>query len=81
VKLAPTPQNTGDVTPAEVRFIRPLLLQRPAPIAAKARNIVLDVVRNGLVVVDVQNDFCGKEGWRSDHGADRKSEMRQAQAS
>jgi nicotinamidase-related amidase len=70
VKLGPTPQNTWDVTPAEVSLIRPVLLPRPAPIPAKPQNIVLDVARSGLVVVDMQNDFCTKGGWFSEKGAD-----------
>ena len=70
MKLGPTPQNTWDVTPAEVSLIRPVLLPRPAQIPAKPQNIVLDVARSGLVVVDMQNDFCTKGGWFSEKGAD-----------
>ena len=81
MKLGLAPQNTWDVTPAEVSLIRPVLMSRPASIPAKPRNIVLDVAGTSLVVIDMQKDFCSKGGWRSDHGADRKSEMRQAQAS
>jgi len=70
VKLGPTPQNTWDVTPAEVSLIRPVLLPRPASISANPQNIVLDVARTGLVVVDMQNDFCSKGGWFAEKGAD-----------
>ncbi|HET7911381.1 MAG TPA: hypothetical protein VFL49_05090 [Pseudolabrys sp.] len=34
MKFGPTPQNTWDVTPAEVSLIRPVLLPRPASIPA-----------------------------------------------
>ena len=70
MKLGPTPQNTWDVTPAEVSLIRPVLLPRPASISANPQNIVLDVARTGLVVVDMQNDFCSKGGWFAEKGAD-----------
>ena len=70
MKLGPTPQNSWDVTPAEVSLIRPVLLPRPASIPAKPQNIVLDVARTGLVVVDMQNDFCAKGGWFAEKGAD-----------
>jgi nicotinamidase-related amidase len=70
VKLGPTPQNTWDVTPAEVSLIRPVLLPRPASFPANPQNLVLDVARTGLVVVDMQNDFCSKGGWFAEKGAD-----------
>lgn len=70
MKLGPTPQNTWDVTPAEVSLIRPVLLPRPASFLAKPQNLVLDVARTGLVVVDMQNDFCSKGGWFAEKGAD-----------
>jgi nicotinamidase-related amidase len=70
VKLGPTPQNTWDVSPAEVSLIRPVLLPQPASVPAKPQNIVLDVARTGLVVVDMQNDFCSKGGWFAEKGAD-----------
>lgn len=70
MKLGPTPQNTWDITPAEVSLIRPVLLPRPASIPAKPQNIVLDVARTGLVIVDMQNDFCTEGGWFAEKGAD-----------
>jgi ureidoacrylate peracid hydrolase len=70
VKLGPTPQNTWDVTPAEVSLIRPVFLPRPASFPANPQNLVLDVARTGLVVVDMQNDFCSKGGWFAEKGAD-----------
>ena len=39
MKLGPTPQNTWDVTPAEVSLIRPVLLPRPDAIPAKSQTI------------------------------------------
>jgi nicotinamidase-related amidase len=70
VKLGPTPQNTWDVTPAEVSLIRPVFMPRPASFPANPQNLVLDVARTGLVVVDMQNDFCSKGGWFAEKGAD-----------
>jgi nicotinamidase-related amidase len=70
VKLGPTPQNTWDVTPGEVSLIRPVFMPRPASFPANPQNLVLDVARTGLVVVDMQNDFCSKGGWFAEKGAD-----------
>lgn len=70
MKLGPTLQNTWDVTPAEVSLIRPVFMPRPASFPANPQNLVLDVARTGLVVVDMQNDFCSKGGWFAEKGAD-----------
>jgi ureidoacrylate peracid hydrolase len=70
VKLGPTPQNSWDVSPDEVSLIRPVLVPRPVYVPAKPQNIVLDIARTGIVVVDMQNDFCTKGGWFAEKGAD-----------
>jgi nicotinamidase-related amidase len=45
-------------------------MPRPASFPANPQNLVLDVARTGLVVVDMQNDFCSKGGWFAEKGAD-----------
>lgn len=44
--------------------------ERPWRIAAEPQHIVVDPVRAGLVVVDMQNDFCHPAGWLASLGVD-----------
>lgn len=47
----------------------------PARIAAAPQNLVLDLRRTAIVVIDLQNDFCTRGGWvdhiGGDYAADR----------
>jgi nicotinamidase-related amidase len=46
----------------------------PAPvrahIAAAPQNLVLDLRRTAIVIIDLQNDFCTRDGWVDSLGAD-----------
>ena len=44
----------------------------PYPLAAKAepQNIVIDLTRTAVIVIDMQNDFCSPHGWLSHMGVD-----------
>ncbi|ARB47224.1 cysteine hydrolase family protein [Alloalcanivorax xenomutans] len=43
---------------------------RPLTIAARPKNLTLDVSRTALLVVDMQNDFCSAGGWLDHIGVD-----------
>jgi hypothetical protein len=40
----------------------PLPEPRPLTIASKPQRVTLDLSRSALVVIDMQNDFCAKDG-------------------
>jgi len=42
----------------------------PARIAAQPQNVVLDLRRTAIVIIDLQNDFCAKGGWVDSLGLD-----------
>lgn len=63
-------------TPEEVDMALPAPPPRRARIAASPQNVVLDLARTAIVIVDLQNDFCSRDGWVDslglDYTADRK---------
>ena len=57
-------------TPAEVDLAPPAPPQRRLHLAAEPQNLVLDLQRTAIVVIDMQNDFCTKGGWVDHIGGD-----------
>lgn len=55
--------DTADMT-------RPPAPVRSFPVAASPQNVILDACKCALLVVDMQNDFCHREGWLSHIGVD-----------
>jgi len=43
---------------------------RPARLAAKSKDIVVDWNKSAMVVIDMQNDFCHPKGWLAGIGVD-----------
>ncbi len=45
---------------------------RPVPVAISAapQNITIDLKRSAMIVIDMQNDFCAKNGWVDHLGVD-----------
>ncbi|WP_176083746.1 cysteine hydrolase family protein [Martelella sp. HB161492] len=68
--LGTFPQTAWDVSAEEVILSR----QQPAPrllsVTDKGRKITLDLNRTGMIVVDMQNDFCHPDGWLASIGVD-----------
>ncbi len=50
-------------TPTEVDMAVPAPPPVPVRIAAEPQNLVLDLRRTAIVVIDMQNDFCTQGGW------------------
>jgi nicotinamidase-related amidase len=48
----------------------PLPEPRPLTIASKPQRVTLDLARTALLVIDMQNDFCAKDGWVDHLGVD-----------
>lgn len=68
--LGPTPRNTWQVTADQVDLRRPVLPARPASIAAQPQQLVIDLARTVMIIVDMQNDFCSPGGWLASIGVD-----------
>lgn len=62
-RLGPTDANAWRVTGDLVDLARPAIPPRRCRLRARPQNVVLDLNRTGVVVVDMQNDFCARGGW------------------
>lgn len=67
------PRNTwalSPATPERADLRRPALPERPVSIPALPQSLTIDASRTALVVVDMQNDFCHRDGWLAGIGVD-----------
>jgi nicotinamidase-related amidase len=48
----------------------PLVAPRPLSVAAEPQRVTFDLERSALIVIDMQNDFCAKDGWVDHLGVD-----------
>lgn len=69
-QLGSSPRNVWTVTEQKVDLVRPVLPPRSLAIAAQPQDIVLDLNRTAMLVIDMQNDFCNSEGWVAHKGID-----------
>jgi nicotinamidase-related amidase len=58
------------VSPTKVDMTRPPARVRPATVAAEPQEIVFDLARTAMIVIDMQNDFCSPKGWLAHIGVD-----------
>jgi ureidoacrylate peracid hydrolase len=65
-----TPANHWSVSNDHVDLVRRARASRPLTFAATPQNVTLDLARTALVIVDMQNDFCHRDGWLSLIGVD-----------
>lgn len=63
-------RNSYRVTEKIVDMRRPQLPSRPIELQGLPQSLVIDLARSALVIVDMQNDFCGDGGWISSMGID-----------
>jgi nicotinamidase-related amidase len=68
--LGASPRNAWQVSAGAVDMTRALRHPRPVTVTDKGRAITFDLARTGLVVIDMQNDFCHPEGWLAHIGVD-----------
>lgn len=70
VTMGAVPENAWQVSPALVDMSRPAKPLRRARIGAEPQDIVVDLNKSALLIVDMQNDFCTKGGWMDSKGID-----------
>lgn len=63
-------RNTWQVSDETVSLVRPVVPPRPFAFDAAPRNLVIDLARTALVVVDMQNDFIHEDGWFAGKGVE-----------
>lgn len=68
--LGASPRNAWKVNATEVDMTRPPRPVRPLSVIDNGRQITFDLERTGIVVIDMQNDFCHADGWLSHIGVD-----------
>jgi nicotinamidase-related amidase len=71
--LGPDPRNAYRVSDTVVDMRRPSRAVRDVQLRALPQNLVLDLSRTALVVIDMQNDFCAPDGWMASMGVDVSS--------
>jgi nicotinamidase-related amidase len=53
-----------------VDMTRPALPPQPVELAAQPQGIAVDLCKSALIIIDMQNDFCSREGWLGSLGVD-----------
>jgi nicotinamidase-related amidase len=70
VPLGSAPVNRWRVSREMVDMVRPPPTPHPLAATAEPQNIVIDLARTAVIVIDMQNDFCSPHGWLSHIGVD-----------
>lgn len=68
--LGPERRNSYRVSDAIVDMRRPMQSGPTARLIAAPQDILIDLARTALVIVDMQNDFCSTDGWVASLGID-----------
>jgi ureidoacrylate peracid hydrolase len=63
-------RNAWRVDGDRIELSRPARPSSPVRVDAQPANLVLDLARTALVIVDMQNDFCHRDGWLASIGVD-----------
>ena len=57
-------------TPSAIDMAMPAPAPVPVTIPCEPQNVIIDLERTAIVVIDMQNDFCAKGGWVDHLGVD-----------
>jgi nicotinamidase-related amidase len=68
--LGSAPANRWSVSAARADLVREPAPPRPLAVAAEPKPVTIDLTRTGVIVVDMQNDFCHPDGWLAHIGVD-----------
>jgi nicotinamidase-related amidase len=56
-------RNEWLVSETHADLVRSPTMPRPLPLQASPKPITIDLARTGVIVIDMQNDFCHPNGW------------------
>ena len=68
--LGASQRNQWQVNATHCDLVRANRSSRPLALSALPQNIVIDLSRTALLVIDMQNDFCHPQGWLASIGVD-----------
>lgn len=63
-------RNTYRVNETTVDMRRPPRQNQSVSLSAQPQDLLIDLARTALIVIDMQNDFCAKDGWVGSMGTD-----------
>jgi nicotinamidase-related amidase len=63
-------RNEWRVSQGHADLVRAQRTPRPVTLTANPKPITIDLARTGVIVVDMQNDFCHQDGWLASIGVD-----------
>ena len=66
--LGPSAGNHWRVSEIHADLMRIPPAPRPLTLAALPKSITIDLARTGIIVIDMQNDFCHSDGWLASIG-------------
>jgi ureidoacrylate peracid hydrolase len=69
-RLGSTPNNSWRVSATHADLVRTPPSPRPLTLNALPKPITIDLARTGIIVIDMQNDFCHPDGWLAAIGVD-----------
>jgi len=67
-ELGTSGRNSYRVSETMVDMRRPQVATRTIELSAQPQNLLIDLARTALIIVDMQNDFCGEDGWVASMG-------------
>ena len=70
IPIGPSPRNTWRVSAQAADLTRPDLPARRLEVAAQPKRVAFDLARTAILVIDMQNDFCHRDGWLASIGVD-----------
>jgi nicotinamidase-related amidase len=70
VMLGPSQRNAWHVSNNRADLVRAPRPPMPAPLKAEPKDCTIDLARTAMIVVDMQNDFCHRNGWLASIGVD-----------
>jgi ureidoacrylate peracid hydrolase len=70
IPIGPSSRNTWRVSSDAAELTRPAIAPRPLTVAARPKRVTFDLARTAILVIDLQNDFCHRDGWLASIGVD-----------
>lgn len=70
IALGPNRRNAWQISETHADLVRAPRPALPARLRAEPKDCTIDLARTAMVVVDMQNDFCHRDGWLASIGVD-----------